>query len=31
MYNFNTWMIFYYDTRPNVNMPRGIKKKYFKY
>jgi hypothetical protein len=26
MFNFNTWMILYYDTWPNVNMPRRIKK-----
>ncbi len=30
MYNSNTWMILYYDTQPNVNMPRDIKKKLFK-
>ncbi len=28
MFNSNTWMILYYDMWPNVNMPRGIKKKY---
>jgi hypothetical protein len=25
MFNFNTYMILYYDTWPNVNMPHGIK------
>jgi hypothetical protein len=23
MFNSNVWMILYYDTWPNVNMPRG--------
>jgi hypothetical protein len=30
MFNFNIWMILYYDTWSNLNMPRGIKKYLFK-
>jgi hypothetical protein len=30
MFNYNTWMILYYDMCPNVSMPRDIKKKNIK-